>query len=156
MYDFWSKSGQVSLWHNWLPGGVAQGMTTKGGIYNNAATLDFIKKNLADIKPQKRWIDIGITNAIEGRYVEMLSNHLQGENFFMTLFSSFSQPFFFEPVKFANSEYFSGDVVWDLDVFSVVNQCRKAGFPEEMIVVDVLMTTMSTLEHVDTKNFKSY
>ena len=72
MYDFWSKSGSTALWHNWLPGGVAQGMTTKGGIYNNAATLGFIKSNLADIRPTKRWIDIGITNAIEGRYVEML------------------------------------------------------------------------------------
>ena len=81
-----------------MPGGVAQGMTTKGGIYNNAATLTFLKANMADVKPTKRWIDIGITSAIEGRYVEMLNDHLQGEAFFMTLFASFSQPFFFEPV----------------------------------------------------------
>ena len=72
MTDFWKQSGNVSLWHNWLPGGVAQGLTTKGGIYNNNATLDFIRKYLADVKPMQRWVDIGITNAIQGVYVEML------------------------------------------------------------------------------------
>ena len=74
----------------------------------------------------------------------------------MTLFASFSQPFFFEPVKFGNSEFFSGQVVWDLDLFSVINNCKHSGYPEESIVVDVLMTTMSTLAHVDTKSFKSW
>lgn len=46
--------------------------------------------------------------------------------------------------------------MWNLDVFSVVNNCKKAGFPEENIVVDVIMTTQSKLEHVDTRNFKSW
>jgi hypothetical protein len=131
-------------------------MTFKGGCYNNAASLDFLKANLQGVQPNKRWIDIGVTDAIEGRYVEMLSDHLTGENLFQTLFTGFSQPFYFEPVKWNGSEYFSGEVVWNLDLFSVVNNCKKAGFPEDHIVVDVLMTTMSKLEHVDTRNFKSW
>ena len=72
------------------------------------------------------------------------------------MFASFSQPFFFEPVKYNGTEYFSGDVVWNLDVFSIVNECKRQGTAEEDIVVDVLLTTMDTLEHVDTKNFKSW
>ena len=44
----------------------------KGGVYNNAATLDFIRDNLADVKPMQRWVDVGITNALQGTYVEML------------------------------------------------------------------------------------
>ena len=56
---------------------------------------------------------------------EMLQQHLQGENFFQTMYASFAQPFFFEPVKYNGQEYFSGDVVWDLDIFSVVNECKK-------------------------------
>ena len=156
MVQVWEASGKTSLWHNWLPGGVAEGMTFKGGCYNNAASLDFLKANLQGVQPNKRWIDIGVTDAIEGRYVEMLSDHLTGDNLFQTLFTGFSQPFYFEPVKWNGSEYFSGEVVWNLDLFSVVNNCKKAGFPEDHIVVDVLMTTMSKLEHVDTRNFKSW
>ena len=57
-------------------------MTTKGGCYNNYASLQFLKSNLQGVQPNKRWVDIGITDAIEGRYVEMLSDHLQGENLF--------------------------------------------------------------------------
>ena len=44
----------------------------KDGVYNNAATLDFIRDNLADVKPMQRWVDVGITNALQGTYVEML------------------------------------------------------------------------------------
>ena len=46
MAQVWQASGNTSLWHNWLPGGVAQGMTTKGGCYNNYASYEFLKANL--------------------------------------------------------------------------------------------------------------
>ena len=62
----------------------------KGGVYNNAATLAFIRDHLADVKPVQRWVDVGITNALQGTYVEMLQQHLQGENFFQTMFASFA------------------------------------------------------------------
>ena len=99
MEDFWTKSGNASLWHNW-PLGVAHGLMKKGGVYNNAATLDFIRDNLADVKPMQRWVDVGITDVLHGAYVEILQDYLQGENFFQTMFASFAQPFFFEPVKY--------------------------------------------------------
>ena len=70
------------------------------------------------------------------------------------MFASLTQPFYFEPVRYNNQEYFSGDIVWDLDIFSVVNECKRAGYAEQDIVVDVIMTTNTQMDHVDTKNYK--
>jgi len=52
------------------------------------------------------------------------------------------------------SSWFDGAVIWDLDIFSVVNKCLETHSPSD-IVVDVALTSRKTLKTVDVSNFNS-
>ncbi len=71
------------------------------------------------------------------------------------MYAQFAQAGVFPPVEFNNTDYFDGSTIWDLDIFSVVNQCQAQGFADEDIVVDVILTSEKTLKTVDASDYKS-
>lgn len=75
-------------------------------------------------------------------------------NLIDVLFASFAYPGFFPPAKSMESSWFDGGVIWDLDIYSVVNKCLETHSPSE-IVVDVILTSARTLKTVDASNFNS-
>jgi hypothetical protein len=48
MVSFWEHASNNRLYKDWL-GGIAEGLTVKGGVYNNAALAKFLEAELADI-----------------------------------------------------------------------------------------------------------
>ena len=52
------------------------------------------------------------------------------------------------------SAWFDGSVIWDLDIFSAVNECLKTHGQED-IVVDVLLTSEKSLKKVDASEYNS-
>ena len=40
----------------------------EGGLYNNALLKAFLTKELVDIGPMTRFVDIGITDVLTGKY----------------------------------------------------------------------------------------
>jgi len=50
---------------------MAGGLLLKGGLWNDAPALDFLKSELADISPTNRWIDVGLTDVLKGTYVDV-------------------------------------------------------------------------------------
>ena len=156
MSKFWTDASNSELYKNWL-GGIAEGLLIKGGLYNDSELLTFLKsdKGLNDMtSPTKRWLDIGITDVLKGTYKDMHSEDLTGDNFYNTMYAEFAYAGFFPPVDAMGSEWFDGSTIWDLDIFSAVNECLKT-HDDKDVVVDVVMTSAKTLKTVDASEYKS-
>ena len=156
MKTFWDNSTTNKLYKDWL-GGLAEGLLLKGGLWNDALVLSFLKSELADIKPTNRWIDVGLTDVLKGTYVDFEEADLNAsaDAFYNVLYAQFASAGVFPPVEFNNTAYFDGSTIWDLDIFSVVNQCQAKGYADSDIVVDVILTSEKTLKVVDASNYKS-
>ena len=151
---FWDNSANTKLYKNWW-GGIATGLTLEGGLWNDSPVFDFLKTEMADIKPTNRWIDIGLTDVLKGTYVDFNGDDLTGDNLYNVMYAQFADAGIFPPVEMNNTDYFDGSTVWDLDIFSVVNKCQALGFADADIVVDTIMTTQKTLKVVDASDYKS-
>lgn len=154
MKTFWENSADTKLYKDWL-GGLAEGLLLKGGLWNDANTLDFIRGEMADMTPNQRWIDVGLTDVLKGSYTDFYSANLSGEDLFQVMYAQFAQAGIFPPVEYNSTDYFDGSTIWDLDIFSVVNRCQDQGFADEDIVVDVVMTSEKNLKQVDASDYKS-
>jgi len=110
---------------------------------------------MADTTVDQRWIDVGLTDVLKGTYVDFLQADLTGDDLYNVMFSQFAQAGVFAPAEYNGTDYFDGSTIWDLDIFSVVNQCQAAGFADENIVVDVLLTSEKTLKKVDASEYHS-
>ena len=154
MKTFWENSTNTKLYKDWL-GGLAEGLLLKGGLWNDAAVLDFLKTEMADISATNRWIDVGLTDVLKGTYVDVQESGLVGDDLYNVMYAQFAQAGIFAPVEMNNTDYFDGSTIWDLDIFSVVNQCQSMGFADEDIVVDTILTSEKTLKTVDASDYKS-
>jgi len=154
MKSFWENSANTKLYKDWL-GGLAEGLLLKGGLWNDAAVLDFVKANMSDISATNRWIDVGLTDVLKGTYVDYQESGLSGDELYNVMYAQFAQAGIFPPVEFDNTDFFDGSTIWDLDVFSVVNQCQAKGYADEDIVVDVFLTSEKTLKIVDASGYHS-
>ena len=151
---FWTNSANTKLYKDWL-GGLAEGLLLKGGLWNDKAVLDFLKTEMADITPSQRWIDVGLTDVLKGTYVDFKSENLTGDDLYNVMYSQFAQAGIFPPVEYQSTDYFDGSTIWDLDIFSVVNQCQAMGYADKDIIVDTFLTSEKTLKVVDASDYKS-
>jgi len=154
MKTFWENSANTKLYKDWM-GGLAEGLLLKGGLWNDKAVLDFLKTEMADITPSQRWIDVGLTDVLKGTYVDFTAEELTGDTLNNVMYAQFASAGVFPPVEFNNSDYFDGSTIWDLDIFSVVNQCQSLGYSDADIVVDVVLTSEKTLSTVDASDYHS-
>ena len=154
MKTFWDNSSNTELYKDWL-GGLAEGLLLKGGLWNDKGVLSFLKTEMADISATNRWIDVGLTDVLQGTYVDFKEDGLTGDNLYNVMYAQFAQAGVFPPTEFNDTDYFDGSTIWDLDVFSVVNQCQAQGFADADIVVDVMLTSARSLKVVDASEYHS-
>lgn len=64
---FWQNSANSKLYKDWL-GGIVEGLTIKGGLYNDALLKSFLTTELADIGQMQRFVDVGLTDVLNGKY----------------------------------------------------------------------------------------
>ena len=131
-------------------GGIVQGLFIEGALYNEEELLKFLKSKhgLKHVTPDKRWIDIGLTNFLTGEYKDLKSEDLVGDDFYNAIYAEFAYAGFFKPVKSQDTELLSGSTLWDVDIMSVVNKCKET-YQDEDIVLDVLLTSQRTLPVID-------
>jgi len=72
------------------------------------------------------------------------------------MFASFSHVGYVPPAEVFGSSFVDGAAVWDIDIFSAINNCEAQGFKEQDIVVDVLLTVDKKLDYEDTTDFSSF
>ena len=154
MKKFWEDASETELYKNWL-GGVARGLFFEGGVYNSAPMEKFLESQFSDVS-MNRMMDIGITNLVDGSYRDFSEKNITaGANLIDAMYASLSVAGFFPPADVLNGYFFDGSAVWDIDIFNAVNRCVDAGFPEENIVVDVILTSAANLKDVSAEDYKS-
>ena len=154
MKTFWDNSSNADLYKDWL-GGLAEGLLIKGGLWNDKGVLTFLKSEMADISPTNRWIDVGLTDVLKGTYVDFMEDGLTGDDLYNVMYAQFAQAGVFPPTEFNDTDYFDGSTIWDLDIFSVVNQCQSLGYADSDIVVDTILTSAKSLKVVDASDYHS-
>ena len=154
MKKFWEDSANFKMYKSWL-GREAEGLLWKGGLWNDEATLGFVTDQFANMTPNQRWVDVGLTDALKGTFVDFKSEDLTGDMLNNVMYGQFAAAGVFPPAEFNGTDYFDGSTIWDLDVFSVVNQCQTMGFADEDIVVDTILTSEKTLPVVDASGYHS-
>ena len=70
------------------------------------------------------------------------------------MFASFAYAGFFPPASSMGTSWFDGSVIWDLDIFSVVNKCLEH-VPQQNIIVDVILTSEKKIAEIDAQNYKT-
>jgi predicted acylesterase/phospholipase RssA len=98
MKKFWTDASNTTLYQNWF-GGIVNGLLFQGGLYDDSPLKTFIQKEFQNTQI-KRDVDIGITDALKGKYQEFSSQNItSGDNLVNSLFASFAIPGFFPPAK---------------------------------------------------------
>ena len=98
MLKYWRNAADQEMYHDWV-GGVVEGATFKGGLYNPEPMTEFLASELADIEPMQRFVDIGITNFEKGTYQENFKDSLD-QNLAEVLQASLTWAGFFPPYEF--------------------------------------------------------
>jgi predicted acylesterase/phospholipase RssA len=69
MITFWQDAADAVLGKDWI-GGVGQGLLLEGALYNDKDVLSFLKSELPNIKADKRWFDMALTDMTAGASVD--------------------------------------------------------------------------------------
>lgn len=154
MQTFWENSTKQKLWMDW-PAGVVQGMFAEGGIYNNQKLHDFLTQELVDIVPNQRYVDVLLTEVENAAEVDFSDAALSGGELVDVMFGNFAYPGLFAPENAMGADWFDGSLIWDVDLFSIVNQCMLTHAMED-IVVDVVLTEEKTLRAIDASDSVTY
>lgn len=133
--------------------GLIEGLMFKGGLYNNKPLLNFLTTEMADITPNQRFIDVGLTNLLTGVYTDFQASDLTGQELVDVMLGSFDYAGYFAPEAGLGSNWTDGSTIFSLDVFPAVNSCLAQGHAYEDIVIDVVLTSSKTLKQVDAANY---
>jgi predicted patatin/cPLA2 family phospholipase len=154
MVSFWTEVAKTKLYQSWW-GGLVEGLLTEGGLYDNSPMEGFFKDQLKGLSLH-RDLFIGLTDVLSGNFEVLTNSKLTESELPGALQASFSFPGVFPPYSGFDSEYFDGDSIYNVDIFSAVNEClKKTGGNEADVVVDVIMTNSDTLEKVDASKYHS-
>jgi predicted acylesterase/phospholipase RssA len=123
MEQFWIDASNSKLYKDWL-GGITRGLFFEGGLYNSAPLEDFLTKEFKGATI-KRALDVGIVDVLDGSYKDFSNQNItQGETSLVdAMYASMSFAGFYPPADVFGSSFFDGSAVWDIDIFSAINQC---------------------------------
>ena len=122
MQQFWLNTATNQLYHDWL-GGILQGLLAEPGLFNDKLLQEFLTTELADIGHMQKFVDVGLTDVLNGTFVDQIET--LDTNLVDVMFASFSYAGFFPPAESMGHTWFDGSVIWDLDIFSAVNKCME-------------------------------
>lgn len=89
---------------------------------------------------------VGLTDLLKGDFTVLNNKSLAGKDLLSAMDASFTFPGVFPPAQVFDSEFYDGTTIYNLDIFSAVNEClAKPGVTEADVVVDVIMTSSSSL-----------
>ena len=69
--------------------------------------------------------------------------------------SSVAFPGVFKSIEAFNSVWFTGSAIYEADVLGPINYCRKIGYKDEDIVIDVILSGNPHLPHVYAKFYSA-
>lgn len=76
---------------------------------------------MVDIVPNQRFVDIALTDVENGAVDDFSDSVLSNGELIDVMFGSFTYPGLFAPEFAMNTDWFDGALIWDVDLFSIVN-----------------------------------
>ena len=122
MVKFWQNTSNNKLYKDWI-GGLFEGLTLKGGLYNDKLLQEFLANELQDIGTMQKFVDVGITDLEHGVYVD--NTDTLDTDLLDVIAASFAYAGFFPPAESMGGTWYDGSVIWELDIFSAVNKCLE-------------------------------
>ena len=123
-------------------------------FFNNTNLIHFFREKLAGKEIVKK-ISVGSADMNTAKYVSFDYNATQlTDDYVNHVISSTEMPFAFPPLLDKNMTLLDGGVVWKMDIPGAIKRCLEIVDSEKDIIMDVIMTAQSHLEHVD--NLKKY
>lgn len=136
--QMWMDINADDIYASW-PLGIAEGLTTKEGIYNNAVEGDFLTKAFSTFKDKKmfrKWV-INTVDFDSGEVVNF-DESSEWNSIPKRIVSSTSMPFAFTHSHIENSTYVDGGSVWNLEIGKGIDRCLETHVHQD-IIVDVIM-----------------
>jgi len=148
LYTLWDTIAKTDVYVDWVPGGVKEGFFEKKGLFNTAPLRTLLDSKVEG-KYQERSVYMGTTDMNTGILDVYHNLNITQDWFINAAMSSSAFPFAFPFQVWNNHQYMDGGCVLNLNVFPIIDECRKKGFADEDIVIDAVMCSSSFLKPFD-------
>jgi len=156
MVDAITSFTKDSVYKNWFPGGVFEGLF-KSGLYDTSPFFDSLKKKLSSRPMGNRNFTITATEDTTGDIVLFNESMVQNDSARLSTYvrASSAIPGLFESVKVDGHVLSDGGAVMGVDIFSAVDRCRQLVESDSDIVVDIVTCDSQMLKQWDQSDDKT-
>lgn len=150
----WHSANDFSTHNNWFPGSVAQGFFFKQGFYNHEPMKETIAKILKG-QTAKRGMAIGIASINTGEFFDIENlRKMNATAYANTIYAATALPIYYPPSNYDGQQYVDGSAIWPIEVIGPIVKCKEEyGFDTNDIIIDILLSTKSTLDYADTSTY---
>lgn len=145
------------IYKNWKHLGIlgpAYALFAETGFYDTTPLRELLNSILTD-KEIVRDLHIGVNNIESGEYEVYEAKTLSKEDLINAILSSSAVPVIFPAIEFKGKMYQDGGVKHGVDILSGINECKKKGYEEKDIIIDVIKCFNKEFKHKDPTNFKA-
>lgn len=138
------------MFKDWF-GGKIYGILFKPGIFDSSPLRNLIN-SFGKGKTFKRKVVIGTTNADNAEFFtfdETFSN----DDFLTGVLASTSFPGVLPYVMYEGKTLIDGSCLYSVTIFDAINRCHEMGYADSDIIVDVVLTSGSSLKQVDVSKY---
>lgn len=143
--NFWLNFKRTQFYHSWF-GGRPVGYFLKTGLYNDAALKNTINSKFTG--SFSRFFLVGLTDLYEAKYY-MLNSSQPSSNMLLAVQASLNTHGNFPIINFGKYQFASGEIIFGVDIASAVEYCKKLGYSNKYITVDIAMVTNAKLSSFD-------
>lgn len=151
--NLWRGLSRDEVLKAWNWGGVARGILLETSLWDSSPLENYLRGHV--VAPQRDFI-YGLVEIGSGKYVTF-DNNQPMEKYIQGVMGSAAFPGLLKAVTKLNEGkvYLDGGVAQTFDIHSAVNFCKKKGFDESKIVVDVIKCGGATFKVEDTAKYNS-
>lgn len=143
--DLWMSLKTSDVYEDWTVGYLS-GLTVKSGIYNNAPLLEFLTNKFSEYTEWKRPAFFGTADVDTGDYLVWGQNNITREEVEKAAVASASIPFIFPTANFKDHTLMDGGTIYNINIGSAIEECRKHVSDDSKIIVDILNCSSTEIE----------
>ena len=96
-------------------------------------------ESLIEGKSLKRKLITGSVDVNTGQFVSLDFDDLEPSEYVQAVLASASIPGIFPPTKLRDYLLIDGGTTWNLNIVGAIDKCRKMGFKDQDIVLDIII-----------------
>jgi hypothetical protein len=151
LFDFWSRFDRHMIYKSWF-GGKMVGFYKKTGMYNNEPLQKTINGMFSG--SFNRFLSVGVTDLHSAQYY-VVNTTLSTELVLAAVKASINDMGDFPVTEYTSAksgkkyQFLSGDLVFPVDIATAINDCKKMGYSNMYIDVDIIMVNKDSLPDFD-------